>query len=138
MNYCTCTTDLNVVLPRECQYAVSGCHLCSPAIQPGRTHGVFISQVPEPEPERPETENKHFARVMLLSMAKQEEPEQTDDKKPTPKAHLTKRVKFLVAKKASGGLMAIGGAWSATKDGGDPHNDKALIKAAMYVPVFVL
>ena len=98
------------------------------------------------------------ARVMLLSTMKQEEPE--DEKKKVAQPHLSKRIKFLVAKKAngtcrpflavldfvkclrcptfscptiSGGLMSIGGPWSESKDGGNPANDKTLIKTATYV-----
>eukprot|EP00992_Anisonema_acinus_P002300 TRINITY_DN10612_c0_g1_i1.p1 TRINITY_DN10612_c0_g1~~TRINITY_DN10612_c0_g1_i1.p1 ORF type:complete len:633 (-),score=192.44 TRINITY_DN10612_c0_g1_i1:23-1921(-) len=70
---------------------------------------------------------KTVARVMLLSIAKQEEPEAD---KPKPKPHLSKNIKFLVAKKANGGLMSIGGAWSKEKDGGDPSSDATLIKTA--------
>lgn len=88
--------------------------------------------VPEAEPERPETEDRHFARVMLISSAKPEpKPEASADEKKEPvRTHLSKTIKFLVAKRASGGLMAIGGPWSHAKDGGDPTTDKALIKAA--------
>eukprot|EP00906_Rhabdomonas_costata_P029389 RCo041483 len=85
--------------------------------------------VPEPEPERPETEGRHFARVMLISSAKPEPKVEGNDKKEPVRTHLAKNVKFLVGKKTSG-LFAIGGAWSATKDGGDPTTDKALIKTA--------
>ena len=62
-------------------------------------------QAPEAEPETPENEPKITARVMLLSTVKPEEPE--DDKKKAPPPHLTKRIKFLVAKKANGVLGAI-------------------------------
>lgn len=87
--------------------------------------------VPEAEPAVPETEGRHFARVVLVTAAKPEpKPEGADDKKEPPRVHLAKSVKFLVAKKATGGLMAIGGPWSAKKDGGDPATDKALIKTA--------
>eukprot|EP00995_Heteronema_vittatum_P010524 NODE_59_length_2184_cov_411.386417_g48_i0.p2 GENE.NODE_59_length_2184_cov_411.386417_g48_i0~~NODE_59_length_2184_cov_411.386417_g48_i0.p2 ORF type:complete len:649 (-),score=351.95 NODE_59_length_2184_cov_411.386417_g48_i0:163-2109(-) len=94
---------------------------------PFHTDPDLTLPVPAPE-ETPEGEGKTVARVMLLSMAK---PEPEVEGKKTPKPHLTKQVKFLVAKKASGGLTAIGGAWSAAKDGGSPTSDKTLIKTAI-------
>lgn len=96
---------------------------------PFHTDPDFTLPVPEADPEPAEGEPKVVARVMLLSTVKPEEPE--DDKKKAPQPHLSKRIKFLVAKKANGGLMSIGGAWSAKKDGGDPKTDKALIKTAI-------
>lgn len=96
---------------------------------PFHTDPDFTLPVPEAEPEAPETEPKINARVMLLSVVKPEEPE--DDKKKVVQPHLSKRIKFLVAKKANGGLMSIGGPWSKAKDGGDPKTDKALIKTAI-------
>eukprot|EP00669_Euglena_mutabilis_P014716 TRINITY_DN98_c0_g1_i5.p1 TRINITY_DN98_c0_g1~~TRINITY_DN98_c0_g1_i5.p1 ORF type:complete len:558 (-),score=194.13 TRINITY_DN98_c0_g1_i5:421-2094(-) len=96
---------------------------------PFHTDPDFTIAAPDPEPETPESEPKIIARVMLLSTVKPEEPE--DDKKKTPPPHLSKRIKFLVAKKANGGLMSIGGQWSAKKDGADPKTDKALIKTAI-------
>jgi len=36
-----------------------------------------------------------------------------------------------VAKRASGGLMSIGGAWNAAQDGGNPAKDETLIKTAI-------
>lgn len=95
---------------------------------PFHTDPDLTLPVPEAEPEAPETEAKVTARVMLLSTMKQEEPE--DEKKKVAQPHLSKRIKFLVAKKANGGLMSIGGPWSESKDGGNPANDKTLIKTA--------
>jgi len=96
---------------------------------PFHTDPDLTLPVPEAEPEAPETESKVTARVMLLSTVKPEEPE--DEKKKTLQPHLSKRIKFLVAKRASGGLMSIGGTWSAKKDGGNPNDDKTLIKTAI-------
>lgn len=96
---------------------------------PFHTDPDFTLPVPDAEPEIPEGVGKVTARVMLLSAIKPEEPE--DDKKKVVLPHLSKRLKFLVAKKANGGLMSIGGTWSAAKDGGDPKQDKTLIKTAI-------
>lgn len=96
---------------------------------PFHTDPELTLPVPEADPETPETESKVIARVMLLSTMKPEEPE--DDKKKAVQPHLSKRIKFLVAKKANGGLMSIGGQWSESKDGGDPTSDKTLIKTAI-------
>lgn len=96
---------------------------------PFHTDPDLTLPVPEAEAETPDTVPKITARVMLLSTVKPEEPE--DDKKKAAQPHLSKRIKFLVAKKANGGLMSIGGTWSAKKDGGDPKTDKALIKTAI-------
>lgn len=64
-----------------------------------------IFQVPDAEPEIPEGQPKITARVMLLSSVKPEEPE--DEKKKTPVPHLSKRIKFLVAKKANGVELSV-------------------------------
>lgn len=96
---------------------------------PFHTDPELTLPVPEAEPEAPETEPKITARVMLLSSVKPEEPE--DDKKKPIVPHLSKRIKFLVAKKANGGLMSIGGTWNAKKDGADPKKDATLIKTAI-------
>lgn len=95
---------------------------------PFHTDPDLTLPVPAAEPEPKANEPKIIARVMLLSVAKPEEPE--DEKKKLSPSHISKQIKFLVAKKATGGLMSIGGPWSAKKDGGDPKTDKALIKAA--------
>jgi len=96
---------------------------------PFHTDPDLTLPVPEAEPEAADTEPKYIARVMLLSMVKEEEP--ADDKKKAPKPHMSKRIKFLVAKKANGGLMSIGGPHSPAKDGGDPTTDSAMIKTAI-------
>eukprot|EP00667_Euglena_gracilis_P004956 EG_transcript_4987 len=106
-------------------------HSAAPSVTlfPFHTDPDFTLPVPDAEPEIPEGQPKITARVMLLSSVKPEEPE--DEKKKTPVPHLSKRIKFLVAKKANGGLMSIGGTWNAKKDGADPKKDQTLIKTAI-------
>jgi len=66
------------------------------------------------------SKRKWNARVMLLS----ESPclnEYTAD------SHVSRLIKFLIAKKSRSGLMALGGAWNAEADGGDPDKDVACL-----------
>eukprot|EP00993_Chasmostoma_nieuportense_P005384 NODE_600_length_2033_cov_64.648478_g558_i0.p1 GENE.NODE_600_length_2033_cov_64.648478_g558_i0~~NODE_600_length_2033_cov_64.648478_g558_i0.p1 ORF type:complete len:486 (-),score=90.22 NODE_600_length_2033_cov_64.648478_g558_i0:510-1967(-) len=82
--------------------------------------------VPAPTPEvSVDGQSQHIARVMLLSVQQPEE-----DKEDAHKSHLLKRVKFLVGKSGTSGLMSIGGPWAA-QDGADPTKDSTLIKTAI-------
>jgi hypothetical protein len=72
-------------------------------------------------PSEPAIPTSYFVRVMLPSGY-------NGDTSKTLQAQL----KFLVAKLERNDLMCVGGAWSPTKDGGDPATEESgLIRAAM-------
>jgi|UniRef100_A0A7S4C8Q8 hypothetical protein len=87
---------------------------------------------PVPEPvttmpyEKDGVTTRYFAKVMLLSGAKEEED------KAKGKVHLSKKLNFLIARKEHGTVTPIGGEWCAEKDGAVP-DDEALQKTAIRV-----
>eukprot|EP01001_Neometanema_parovale_P002082 NODE_1250_length_1811_cov_495.597156_g1185_i0.p1 GENE.NODE_1250_length_1811_cov_495.597156_g1185_i0~~NODE_1250_length_1811_cov_495.597156_g1185_i0.p1 ORF type:complete len:552 (+),score=193.79 NODE_1250_length_1811_cov_495.597156_g1185_i0:59-1714(+) len=67
---------------------------------------------------------RHFAYAMVLSGAKE------DEENSKQKLHLSKRLTFLVARKElGGGIVPLGGEWSAAEDGAKP-DEAALRKTA--------
>jgi len=70
---------------------------------------------------------KYNARVMLLSGITPKDAEQgMDDKKDRDLTHLGLQLKFLCGRRGSN-LQALGGSWSAEKDGGDPAVDQSVL-----------
>jgi hypothetical protein len=70
----------------------------------------------------PNSATVYTARVMLI----------TGVKDPAGQTHLSHTLKFLVGKEDRSDLVALGGPWSSSKDGGDPAtDDSVLIRTAM-------
>eukprot|EP00993_Chasmostoma_nieuportense_P006961 NODE_763_length_1887_cov_261.593182_g710_i0.p1 GENE.NODE_763_length_1887_cov_261.593182_g710_i0~~NODE_763_length_1887_cov_261.593182_g710_i0.p1 ORF type:complete len:571 (-),score=186.27 NODE_763_length_1887_cov_261.593182_g710_i0:126-1838(-) len=84
---------------------------------------VPTASTPTKPEEKAGLKIRHFARIMLLSGAK-------DDDESTAKLHLSKRLQFLMCRKEHGNVLPIGGEWSAAQDGDKP-TDEALKKTAI-------